>query len=434
VREIERVDLQRFCSKERERQRDRAIAKKTDSKRDRATKRCSLPSLLPLPLPLPLQDLFTMYPVVLHCPQRYGDKYTSQAMTIMKRGTRRIFHALTMADLLATVKDASKGKAKNLSAGVAEAAAAAAATDEPSTEALARVVKAFILQDKEKVLEMRAKQMEAHEAQRVRGPAGCLAWEKGLAKKGRRGGTAPSTKSASLGGTCSLPVSPPRPVFRSLSQSPLVTSSFPPTFLSFLSTQESSSSRASSARPGSKTPKPKKAAKGAASNEPQPGKKKRDMMTRAEEEAHIDFVDDQPGDGPDAYWCLYGFDEPEWIQALAAVGCPPRVVLTVESEDDAETVQEASTPVEGAEGNKGAPGDVAAGEPPVKEPTLVCTRRTSSETCGATARQRLTLCPPLSTPFSSFTKRHAFCAPRRRPFRPSRTLHGLYVGAIIASH
>ena len=108
-----------------------------------------------------------MYPVVLHCPQRYGDKYTSQAMTIMKRGTRRIFHALTMADLLATVKEASKGKAKHLSQGVADAAAAVAALPEPTPEALAKVLKAIILQDKEKVLEMRAKQAEEHEALRV---------------------------------------------------------------------------------------------------------------------------------------------------------------------------------------------------------------------------------------------------------------------------
>lgn len=169
------------------------------------------------------------------------------------------------------------------------------------------------------------------------------------------------------------------------------------------------------------------------SNEPQPGKKKRDMMTRAEEEAHIDFVDDQPGDGPDAYWCLYGFDEPAWIQALAAVGCPPRVVLTVESEDDTETAQEATTPVEGAEGNNGAPGDVAAGEPPAKEPTLVCTRWTLSETsgtcmCGSGGNDsHCALCTPTS--FSSFTKRHASYAPRRQPSHPSRILHGLYVAA-----
>ena len=95
------------------------------------------------------------------------------------------------------------------------------------------------------------------------------------------------------------------------------------------------------------------------------------MMTRAEEEAHIDFVDDQPGDGPDAYWCLYGFDEPAWVQALAAVGCPPRVVLTVESEDDSEEAEEDRGRLEIAEEGKEALSGTATGEPPLKAPTQV---------------------------------------------------------------
>lgn len=120
-------------------------------------------------------------------------------------------------------------------------------------------------------------------------------------------------------------------------------------------------------------------------NEPLPGKKKLGMMTRAEEEAHIDFVEDQPGDGPDAYWCLYGFDEPAWVEALAAAGSAPRVVLTVVSEDD-EDGEEVEAE-QGADGSLAVPDDDAAarpasGEPPDKAVTQVRKGKGADEAMG----------------------------------------------------
>lgn len=109
--------------------------------------------------------------MMLHCPEKYADKYTAQAMMIMKRGTRRIFHALTLPDLQQMVKDAGKGKAKTLSPLVVDACAAVAATGEPpSVEGLARVVKALMLADREKILEQRTAQRAARaEAEPVGG-------------------------------------------------------------------------------------------------------------------------------------------------------------------------------------------------------------------------------------------------------------------------
>lgn len=105
------------------------------------------------------QETWSAFPVLLHCPKKYADKYTLQALSVMKRGTRKIFHALTLDDLQSFVVDANKGKKKDVAQHVLDACAQAANSGSPpSIEALARVVKALMVADREKTLEQRAAQ------------------------------------------------------------------------------------------------------------------------------------------------------------------------------------------------------------------------------------------------------------------------------------
>eukprot|EP00056_Hartaetosiga_gracilis_P013095 m.213881 g.213881 ORF g.213881 m.213881 type:complete len:2015 (-) comp13794_c0_seq1:60-6104(-) len=66
-----------------------------------------------------------------------------------------------------------------------------------------------------------------------------------------------------------------------------------------------------------------------------PGKKKMTMKTRAQEAAHIDYIDDEPLTGADQYWLLQGFStDPNFISTLQTAGVCLSVVLNVITDDD----------------------------------------------------------------------------------------------------